>query len=217
MDEERFRFISVGNYFFPDRKRLLELIDGFSNMFAAENCELYVKTTVMDGPPRTEDIEKFCQKYDNVILDRRSLLTSELIDVYCTSHAALFPAYGEGFGMPHAELTLLGRPLVIANNTALTTMSNYMPDVYKVECRELVESNYSLQCISNAGHWFKCDMNEFLVQAKNVYERWLFNKEAFRDNIVKNHLENDMQEYISHHRIKELLRIAVLEQLEQCK
>jgi len=213
--DDKFRFITVGNYFRPDRKRILPLIEAFGKMVKFEDCELLVKTSWMDrGDPESEDIYGACEKYDNVVLNAKNISTEELIDLYLTSHCGLFPSYGEGYGMPHAELALLGRPIVIANNTALTTMAQYMPDVIKVPCKKVINANYSPQMIQgNVGHWFECNMNQFVKIALERYRSWSYNKEVYNSNIINNHRDTKLSGFISHDHIKEMFRLVLLEEI----
>jgi len=63
-DNSKSGFITVGNYFFPDRKRLIDLITAFGDNFSNTNSELYVKTTIMDDFKRIPNIGEVCGRYE---------------------------------------------------------------------------------------------------------------------------------------------------------
>lgn len=212
---DKFRFITVGNYFQPDRKRLLPLIEAFVSRFKQDDVELYVKSSWTDkGSPFTIPIDEVCAKYDNVILDTQNVDTDKLIDIYCTAHAALFPSLGEGFGLPHAESALLGRALVIANNSSMTSLSEYMPWVAKVKCKS-VPADYTPQMIKNAGNWAECDMNKFMDECEKLYKFWKTDPKKYNEQIISCHRDNKLRHYISHENIKELFKIAILSELKK--
>lgn len=212
--KDKFRFITVGNYFQPDRKRLIPLIETFGEYYKDnDDVELYVKSSWTDkGSPNTIAIDKVCSKYKNVILDTNNVDTDELIKLYCSSHAALFPSMGEGYGLPHVEAALLGRPLVVADNSSMTTLSEKIPWIFKTKCKT-VPANYTPQLISDAGNWAECDMNEFMKKSDKLYKLWLKDKEAYNIKITQSHRSDKLRSYISHSNIKELFRAVILDQL----
>jgi hypothetical protein len=210
----RFRFITVGNYFDPDRKRIIPLIRAFGEKFKGKNCELYVKTSWLDeGSTRALPINTICEEYDNVILDRTLLDTESLIKLYCSSHAALYPSVGEGYGLPHMESAMLGRPLVITNNTSMTSMSKYLPWNMKVECTP-IKSDYTPQHIfGNCGNWFEGNMGKFLQKADRLFHQWEESPEEYNQKILEAHTSNLLRSYISHENVKEMFRKLLLSQI----
>lgn len=213
----KFRFLTVGNYFQPDRKRIIPLIKAFGERFKDRNCELYVKSSWTDrGSSKTIPIDVVCKQYDNVILDTQNIDTPEMVKMYCNTHAALFCSYGEGYGLPHVEASLLGRPLVVSDNTSLMSMAKLMPWVFTVECKP-VPANYTPQQIDNAGNWFECDMDKFLDKADMLLQKWERDPKAYNEFIVQSHRSQSLSYYVSHHNIKELFRIEILKQMKECK
>jgi hypothetical protein len=216
--ETKFRFITVGNYFDPDRKRIIPLIRAFGEKFKGKNCELYVKTSWLDeGSTRALPIDKICEEYDNVILDRSLLDTDALIRLYCSSHAALYPSVGEGYGLPHMESALLGRPLVITNNTSMTSMSKYLPWCTKVECTP-IKSDYTPQHIfGDCGNWFEGNMGKFIQKANKLFTEWEASPRKYNQKILDAHTKETLRDYISHENIKEMFRELLLSQIGKSK
>lgn len=216
INDDTFRAITVGNYFDPDRKRIIELIEGFANRFNGKNAELVVKSSWLNRASKdAANIESVCKKYDNIILDSRNLSTKELLGLYCTTNIGLFPSQGEGYGLPQIELALLGRPIIFAMNTALITTSKYFPSSVWVDC-EKVPSDYSPQKITgNTGNWFKCDMDVFLDRVEEHYKHWARNgNNSNRTLIIDNHRNDILRHYCSHEIIKEKYRMFLLEHIK---
>lgn len=210
---EKFRFITVGTYFYPDRKRLIPLIETFGKRFKDENCELYVKSTQTDTHFTKINIADVCGKYSNVILNGKNVNTEELISLFCSSHAGLFPSYGEGYGLPQVELGMLGRPIIVSDNTSLISMKNYIPLCFTVPAEKKVPSNYLPQKIENTGNWFECDIDDFLDIAEKLYSWWLEDKENYNNYIYTAKHSKTLRDYISHESIKKRFRKIILEYL----
>jgi hypothetical protein len=215
LSNSRFRFITVGNYFQPDRKRIVPLMEAFSKYFADDNCELYVKTSWTDrGSAVTIPIDKVAARLrKNVILNLDNVSTNELIKIYCSSHAALFMSQGEGYGLPQVELALLGRPIVAALNSSMISLKEVIPWCQTVDCVP-IESNYTPQYIKNAGNWGLCDIKEFLDTARTLYESWCKDKETYNQRIRDAHSHSIFREFTSHDTIKTSFKREILKQME---
>lgn len=96
-----FRFLWVGA---PNaRKGWQEVAAVWSKIFADRpEFELYVKTTRVEG----------VEKRGNTILDGRNLSMEDLVKLYHSAHAFLFPTRGEGFGLTLAEAMRTGLPCI---------------------------------------------------------------------------------------------------------
>lgn len=212
-----FRYITVGNYFEPDRKRIYELIEAFGKDQRFSDSHLYVKTAWADkGNGRSRDIVSLAKLYKNVELDLKNLATEELYDLYRTSHCGLFPSKGEGYGLPQLELSMMGRPLILAENSSFTSLRNLITDASLVKCKP-IPSNYSPQLISNTGNWAKCDLKEFMNAAYSEKEIWDHNRDKYISKMLKNNHSDKLRYNISHVSIKEKYRVLMLEQMENCK
>jgi glycosyltransferase involved in cell wall biosynthesis len=205
----KFRFITVGNYFQPDRKRLVNLINTFSTMFKGENCELYVKSSWMDPGSNSIDISKLARPMPNVNVNLSNIATEELIKLYLSSHCAVFPSMGEGYGMPIAEAALLGRPLVLADNSAMSTMAT-KSESKLVKCISC-PADYTPQLIDQPGRWGLCDMEEFLATAREYYEMWSKDKAAYSNMVEGIHKNTELRVWASHKAIKERFRSMLLD------
>jgi hypothetical protein len=207
----KFRFIAVGHFMLPDRKRHIHLIDAFHKKFKGTNAELYVKTSWIGKECQHQNrIDEFAVGKENIILDLDNNISSkEMLGMYLSSHCGLWPSQGEGFGLPQAEIALLGRPLVVADNSAMTTMKEYFPWVSAAPCTS-IPSDYSPQQINcKTGHWANCDMEDFLNRAESIYQSWEENKSNFKNLIWESHTNNKLRNFISHESIKEKFRIII--------
>jgi hypothetical protein len=214
----KFRFITLGHYLPYDRKRLIPLIEKFQKRFAGTNAELYVKTnTVVTGFPEEKDLCVFTKNRPNIKLDLNSKLSStEMLNLYLSSHCGLFPSLGEGFGLPQAEIGLQGIPLIVADNTAMTSMKEHYPWIVTVPCKE-VEAQYHdhVGGLIDNGHWFECNMNDFLNKAEQLYSLWEKDKNLYEERMWNAHHSNLLRDFISHNRIKKIFQILIKKIMEK--
>lgn len=105
----RFRYLWVGA---PNpRKGWEEIIHAWEKFFKnREDCELYLKTTRVEG----------LERKGNVILDGRNLNTEDLVRLYHSSHCFLMPTRGEGFGLTLAEAMRTGLPCIATGYSGVT-------------------------------------------------------------------------------------------------
>jgi hypothetical protein len=217
---DKFRFLTVGHYLPHDRKRLIPLIEEFHKYFKGENTELYVKTNcVIHNFPDEVNLTKLVKNKSNIVLDLdRQLSFNEMFDIYLSSHCGLYPSLGEGYGLPQAEMALLGRPLVVAYNSAMLSMVKYYPIVTWSECKP-VQANYGSQTylsdLNDTGNWQECGMEDFLSKAKEMYELWEKDKLGYENLIQRANKNNELNEFISHRSIKEKFRKIIKYYMEK--
>jgi glycosyltransferase involved in cell wall biosynthesis len=104
-----FRFLWVGA---PNpRKGYEEVAVVWQEVFSKfPGLELYVKTTLVEG----------VQRKANVILDGRNLSDRDMMKLYHSADAFLFPTRGEGFGLTLAEAMRTGLPCVATEYSGVT-------------------------------------------------------------------------------------------------
>lgn len=99
----RWLYVGASNY----RKGIDVIEDVWKHLLNNPNMELYIKTT---GGEAVEQ-GKF-QTDSNVIVDTRRLSLNDLVEVYHSADAFLFPTAGEGFGLTLAEAMSTGLPCI---------------------------------------------------------------------------------------------------------
>jgi glycosyltransferase involved in cell wall biosynthesis len=101
----KFRWLFVGSSNF--RKGTDVIHDVWKHLLSNQTMELYIKTT------GDETIEQGIFQMDsNVIVDTRRVDQSDLVDIYHSADAFLFPTSGEGFGLTLAEAMSTGLPCI---------------------------------------------------------------------------------------------------------
>lgn len=194
-----------------DRKRHTELFHEFKKRhWEKRDIRLIFKARGMDRR-LLKGVQR--SKRANIHSVSNPLVWPELLKLYLKSHVGVFPSKGEGWGMPQVELALLGRPIVYANNSALTYVGPHMPWGIPVECNETEEACYRIHSLYNTGDWYLCDMEDFMDKVDMVYEEWRSDISAFNQKIYEAHSSNLMRDFVSHDVVKEQLREAIKSQL----
>ena len=107
-----FRFLWVGA---PNARKGWELVLRAWQPFEDNGrVELYLKTTVT----------RRWERYRNIVFDSRDLAPGELVDLYHSAHAFLFPSFGEGFGLTMAEAMATGLPVAFTPWSSLNDLAD---------------------------------------------------------------------------------------------
>lgn len=96
-----FRFLWIGA---PNERKGWKLIQEVWKKYFLkyDNIQLYMKTT---GRNKLES-------FGNAIMDSRFFTVDQMVELYHSADAFLFPSFGEGFGLPLAEAMSTGLPCV---------------------------------------------------------------------------------------------------------
>lgn len=116
---ERFRFLFVGNGLEDYRKGLFYVVSAWKRWKESgrrpKNARLYIKTTSARGfYSRTSLLNM-----DGMIWDGRDLPVKEIIDLYNSAHAFVFPSCGEGWGLTLTEAMATGLPCIWTHWSAM--------------------------------------------------------------------------------------------------
>ena len=107
-----FRFLWVGA---PNARKGWELALSAWPAFVHDGrVELYLKTTITN---------RF-ERYRNVIFDSRNLSQDDMVELYHSAHAFVFPSFGEGFGLTLAEAMSTGLPVLYTPWSSLTDLAD---------------------------------------------------------------------------------------------
>ena len=112
-----FRFLWVGA--FNPRKGWPFLSQAWEHHFRkVPYMQLYLKTT-SDNPAKQK-----VHTVGNSVVDGRILSKQELADLYYSSHAAVVPSMGEGWGLTIAESMMSGLPVLTTKYSGHLTFAN---------------------------------------------------------------------------------------------
>ena len=189
---------TVGTKSTYDRKRMLDLVAAFSGEFINEEAILRCKCRFM-RPVNLPNIEVMPGSYD----------TDWMLKFYLASHIGLYMSGGEGFGMPQMEAALLGRPVVVAKNTAMIWGSTIMPWVCALDCIDS-PARYNEKYLGLVGNWGFCDSVEFIEQARLLFDEWVADPDAYKHKMIKAHNSNELRDTLSHDNIKRQLESILL-------
>lgn len=197
LDKDCFRFSFVGTSSSTDRKGIAELAKHFDRAFRRESVALRLHS------------RGFKSKYSKVANSSLNIKVQDMLDFYLGAHAGVYPSRGEGYGLPQLETALLGRPVILALNSAAIWSSTIMSWAYTVSC-EVKDSKYTHPSIKVAGNWGYCNMDEVIQIMKSLYQEWEQDKEAYLQKIIEAHNDNLLRDTLSHQAIKEQMESHLL-------
>ncbi len=110
-----FRYLWVGAP--NDRKGWKHLFAAWKPFASDPTCELYVKTTFASDALKSG-------WHGNVIIDTEKRSDDEMVKLYHSAHAFVFPSMGEGFGFTLGEAMATGLPCIYTPATALADLAD---------------------------------------------------------------------------------------------
>jgi hypothetical protein len=194
--EYTFSFIGTASVS-TDRKGILELSAKFEEMLSTEDVSLVIKS------------RGFGQKTSKIVSQPAHKDIKGLVEFYCRSHCGVYPSRGEGYGLPQIESSLLGRPVILADNSAMSWASTYMPWVIKLPCVSQ-PAIYSGRVQGDPGNWGYVDMNDFVLEMKNIFELWTEDSDKYKDKMLYSHLSNPLRYELSYSHIQRQLEQHLL-------
>jgi len=180
-----------------DRKGIVELAAALDKTDLLKEAEMIVKSRGSGN------------RFNGVKGNAAPINTKKLIDFYCTTHCGVYPSRGEGYGLPQIETSLLGRPVIVADNSAVSWSSELMPWVLKIPCTP-GPATYTHQSILNAGNWGYVDMPLFILSMKICRNLWESDRSAYIQNILNAHDDNALREELSYTNIQKQLEESLL-------
>ena len=160
---------------FWKRKNHIKLMQAFNKEFG-NNKNFKLKVHGRFGPYKAE-VEK---AFKSLNCNNIELLTSPLsikdynqfmedIDCY------VFPSSGEGYSITPRETLALGKPCIVANNTAQTTICN-SGFVIPLPATKKVQAIYEIFGTKPIGNYFDCnvdDLSKLMKEVANNYDKYL--------------------------------------------
>jgi len=168
-----FRFLWVGA---PNTRKGWQLVHEvwMQSFVRTKTCELYLKSTQIGCDIMREE---------NMILDGRFLSRSQLVDLYHSAHAFVFPTAGEGFGLTLAEAMATGLPCITTRYSGVLDFTDSQSVRYMDYDRWWTSYNFHtevvnlkvpvarLQDVADGMEWVIKHYDEALVMAKKGSNR----------------------------------------------
>jgi hypothetical protein len=195
-----FSFVGTANGS-NDRKGIIELCNVFSKTSLSNDATLIVKS------------RSFNKKCNGVVSQHPSKNISSLKDFYLSTHAGVYPSHGEGYGLPQFESAILGRPVIVADNTSMSWAKDIFPWVYSVECLPR-PAIYSQRVPGDVGNWGYCNMDDFIHHMELINTIWKENNKYYIDSIIDAHNNNVLRETIDRDKIYNTLSSQLKQLLE---
>lgn len=186
-----------------DRKNLFGLVKEFSAFSWGDGTTLSL---------RSRGYKAIGNDRISVVQENKTL--NNLVSFYCATHAGAYPSKGEGFGLPQFESALLGRPIVIADNTSMSWAKNIIKNSIPVPCVS-GPAQYSERVPGEVGNWGFVDMNEFVLRMEELRDTWALDKDDYCGKMIENHNDDYLREEVSHEKIYSRLETHMKRLLEE--
>lgn len=200
--EDKFTVLYIGQY--TKRKGFEDSLISFIHALGDKSdCQLYMKYHRLsqlefeekDLIQRTVAMNSKEFKAEIFTIEE-NLSRDQIYDLYKQSSVLLFLSRGEGFGLPLVEASMIGLPIIYADNSSCNeVVSGY--NIHKVNCVEDLAVN--MTHYSYEGKYGIPLLSQSVRELKNCYDQWKTNKEEYynsnngntlrklfsEDNIVK--------------------------------
>ena len=183
-DEDRFTVLYVGQY--TKRKGMEDAIISFSHALGQkEDCQLYLKYHRL-SKLEFDDVE-FIKRTSamncknmiaNIYSVTEDLNRESIYNLYKESSVLLFPSRGEGFGLPLLEASIIGLPIIYADNSSCNEVVDGM-NLHRVPCIKDIAIGMS-QYGYESSSYYGVPIMSHMIKALNVcYEQWKNNREEY--------------------------------------
>jgi glycosyltransferase involved in cell wall biosynthesis len=199
--QKKFQYLIVGKY--EERKGYTQLLQAFSKVTKKDqDINLLIKADYF-----LKDIEKrhSLSEYiknsnaDNITTVHGKFSSEELVKLYHSVDAYVFPSRAEGWGLPLIEAIACGVPVIATNYSGHSEYLSkirdlYIPVNYKlVPIKDMEFQQYWAPKDGSWGNWAEVDVNDLsekLLEIKNNYEIW--QKKALKaSEIIRNQFSWD--------------------------
>lgn len=181
---KKFTFSFVGTNSSTDRKGMRALITDFSKIRMDVNI-IARGRNFRDFPDHRIKVERTAGEI------------GDIVSFYLRSHCGIYPSRGEGYGLPQIETSFLGRPIIIADNSAPAWTSTMMPWVYKVPCKKGPAKYVHKSVGKDYGNWYFVKMPMFLDKMEELHQFWIDDQDAYKEKIIESHKNNPLREELS--------------------
>lgn len=186
LNEDKFNVLYMGQY--TKRKGFEDAIIAFAQALGdKEDCNLYLKYHRLSQIEFNDDdmikrtIAMNCTNFKAHVYSITDNLNREQInDLYKDSSVLLFLSRGEGFGLPLLEASIVGLPIIYADNSSCNEV--VQDQQFKVPCisdSAVCMSQYRYESDSNYGVPI---MKHAINNLKKCYEQWKTNKSLYYES-----------------------------------
>jgi hypothetical protein len=181
---KRFTFSFVGTATNDDRKGIKALCTSFANSGLDADLKIRCRNWT---PPADKRV-----KVDS----RESKTVAEMLDFYLSSHCGVYPSRGEGYGLPQIETSLLGRPVIVTNNSAMSWAASQMPWVDMLMC-ESKPAHYDNPGLGDYGNWGYTSQAKVIEAMEETMKSWVKSPGGYIKDIATAHKTNNLREILS--------------------
>lgn len=178
--DQPFRFLHISSAF--ERKGIDCLLTAYFEHFTKEDAvELFIKSFPNPHHDLESTVQEWQQRFPQgprVHVELADLNESQIIGLYQSAHAFVFPSRGEGFGLPAAEAMAMGLPLI-------TTGFGGQTDFATQTTAALVPYQFAASrshVRSDGSYWAEPNHMDLGLQMRKVRQQVLANDAALRES-----------------------------------
>ena len=183
-EEKKFTVLYIGQY--TKRKGMEDAIISFSHALGQkEDCQLYLKYHRL-SKLEFDDVE-FIKRTSamncknmiaNIYSVTEDLNRESIYNLYKESSVLLFPSRGEGFGLPLLEASIIGLPIIYADNSSCNEVVDGM-NLHRVPCIKDTAIGMSQYGYESSSYYGVPIMSHMINALNACYEQWKNNREEY--------------------------------------
>jgi glycosyltransferase involved in cell wall biosynthesis len=189
-----FTFNFVGTYSTADRKNIGMMMDAFDSAFSHMDDVAFVLKS-----------RGYKLKHGKTISCSIHTTLKNMLMFYLSSHVGVYVSRGEGYGLPQLENAILGRPVIMADNSAAIWSWPLIRWGKLLPCKPGL-SHYTNKTIGEPGNWGFCEKRAIHDAMTEMYESWKSDPDAFKQYMIDAHRNSPLHKELSRGNIKRQLK-----------